>query len=371
MISFTPTEEQQMLVDTIRRYAQNDLQPTAHDHDEQEFIPHQTLLKGWEIGLLPANIPESYGGFGEYSALTNVLSYEELAMGDLASAIKLMVPALFAFPILWGGTEEQKARFLPLFCEDKPYPATAALIEPSVAFDPLELKTTARRDGDAFVLNGEKAYVPLADGAEWMIVYARDTETGETNGYLVEVGAAQTEGLSLQRREKLMGIRALETYRLSLNEVRLPADAKLGGEDGYPFQCILDHSHVGLAAMAVGVARASHEYALEYAKQRVQFGKPIATKQAVAFMLAESRIEVDGTRMMVWNAAWQIDSHQPDPEIIKAAYLARHYADKAVLFVTDNGVQTLGGYGFIRDYPVERYLRNGRGFPMFTGLVLA
>jgi alkylation response protein AidB-like acyl-CoA dehydrogenase len=110
---------------------------------------------------------------------------------------------------------------------------------------------------------------------------------------------------------------------------------------------------------------------LEYAKQRVQFGKPIATKQAIAFMLAESRIEVDSARMMVWDAAWQIDTHQPEAEITKAAYLARHYADKAVLFVTDNGVQTLGGYGFIRDYPVERYLRNGRGFPTFTGLVLA
>lgn len=369
MISFTPTEEQEMLVNTIRRYAENDLQKAAHENDERSAIPHDLILKGWEIGLLPASIPEEYGGFGAYSAVTNVLAYEELAYGDLSAAMKLMVPSLFAYPILWGGTEEQKARFLPLFCEEKPYPATAALLEYRLNFDPLEPSTTATRDGNAYVLNGEKAYVPLADGAEWVLVYARDTETGKVDGYLVETGAA--EGFKVCDREKLMGVRALETYRISLSNVRVEAENKLGGEGGFSFQHILDHSHVGLAAMAVGLARASHEYALQYAKNRVQFGKPIATKQAIAFMLAESRIEVDAARLMAWEAAWQIDAGKPADEITKAAYLARHYADKAVLFVTDNGVQILGGYGFIREYPVERYLRNGRGFPTFTGLVVA
>jgi alkylation response protein AidB-like acyl-CoA dehydrogenase len=365
MISFTPSEEQQMLVDAIRRYAENDLQKNAHLTDEQSFIPHETILKGWEIGILPANIPDDLGGFGEYSAVTNVMAYEELAFGDLSAAIKVMVPSLFALPILWGGSEEQKAQFLPRFADEKPYPASAAFIEPKYFFDPCAMETTATRQGDSIVLNGEKAYVPLADGAEWMLVYARDTESGQTHAYLVEVKVA--EGLSIVEREKLMGLRALDTYRVKLNNLKVSAHAQLATD----FSLILDHAHLGAAAMAVGVARASHEYALSYAKQRIQFGKPIATKQAVAFMLAEGRIEVDAARLMVWEAAWQIDAGKPAAEISKAAYLAKQYADKAALFVTDSGVQTLGGHGFIREYPVERYLRNARGFAAFTGLILA
>ena len=331
--------------------------------------PHELTLKGWELGLLPASIPEEWGGFGEYSAVTNVLALEELAYGDLSAALKVLVPSLFAYPILWGGTEEQKARFLPLFCEEKPYPTTAALIEASVLFDPFNMQTTATQDGDNYFLNGTKAYVPLADGAEWIIVYARDSETGQVDGYLVEVGAV--EGFEIAAREKLMGLRALDMHRINLNNVRVDVGCKLGGEQGASFQQIVDHSHVGLAAMAVGVARASHEYALAYAKDRHQFGKPIATKQAIAFLLAECRVEIDSARILAWEAAWEIDEGKPAADITKAAYLARQFADQTVLFVTDNGVQILGGHGFIREHPVERYLRNGRGFPTFTGLALA
>ena len=369
MLSFTPTEEQQMLINTVRRFAENDLQKGAHERDELGSTPHELMLKGWELGLLPASIPEEWGGFGEYSAVSNVLALEELAFGDLSAAMKVLVPSLFAYPILWGGTDEQKARFLPLFCEEKPYPATAALIEPNVLFDPLDMQTTATREDDCYVLNGTKAYVPLADGAEWITVYAQDVESGQIDGFLVEAGAV--EGLEIAAREKLMGLRALDSHRVNLTNVRVDAACKLGGEEGASFQHILNHSHVGLAAMAVGVARASLEYSLQYARERVQFGKPIATKQAIAFLLAECRVEIDGARLLAWEAAWQIDKGNPTEEITQAAYLARQYADQMVLFVTDNGVQVLGGHGFIRDHPVERYLRNGRGFPVFTGLALA
>ena len=365
MLSFTPTDEQQMLIKTVRRYAENDLQPGAHERDELGSTPHELILKGWELGLLPASIPEAWGGFGDYSAVTNVLALEELAFGDLSAAMKLLVPGLFAYPILWGGRDEQKARFLPLFCEEKPYPATAALTEPNVLFDPLNMMTTATREDECYILNGTKAYVPLADGAEWIIVYARDAESGHIDGYLVETRAA--EGFEIAAREKLMGLRALDVHRINLNNVRVDSGCRLGAS----FQQILDHSHVALAAMAVGVARASHEYALAYAKERKQFGKPIATKQAIAFLLAECRVEIDGARLLAWEAAWQIDARKSPEAITHAAYLARQYADQMVLFVTDNGVQALGGHGFIREHPVERYLRNGRGFPAFTGMALA
>jgi acyl-CoA dehydrogenase len=362
MVSFTPTQEQDMLVTAIRRYAENNLQKYAHENDETGTIPHELLLKGWEIGLLPASIPEDYGGFGDHSAVTNVLALEELAYGDLSAAMKLMVPALFAYPIQFFGTEEQKARFLPLFCEEKPYPATAALVEPCALFDPHDLNTTAMLDGDVYLLNGEKTMVPLAQGSEWMLIYAREDDA--IGGFLVETAS---EGVQIQGREKLMGLNALETYRVIFNQVRVPLENKLPELD---YQKLLNHSNIALAALAVGVARASHEYALNYAKNRVQFGKPIATKQAIAFMLAEGRIEVDSAHLLVLDAAWQLDAGKSAEEITKAAYLARHYADKAVLFVTDCGVQILGGYGFIREYPVERYLRNGRGFPAFTGLAI-
>lgn len=365
MISFTPTEEQQMLTDAVKRYAENELAKNAHEHDEREAIPPDVMLKGWEIGLLPASIPEEFGGFGEYSPLTNVLAYEELAYGDLAGAMKLMVPANFAYPVMKFGTDAQKARFLPLFCEEKPYPATAAFVEPRIQFDPNEMHTTFTQNGDTFVINGEKAYVPLADGAEWMLVYARDDESGQTTAFMVEVGA--TDGLSINGREKLMGVRGLETYRVAFNNASVPAENKLDIKLGR----ILSHSNMALAALGTGLAKASYDYALDYAKNRVQFGKPIATKQAIAFLLAECRIEIDALRLLAWEAAWQMEAGKPTADIIKAAYLAKQYADKATLFVTDSGVQILGGHGFIREYPQERYLRNARGFPMFTGLVLA
>lgn len=369
MISFTPTEEQEMLISAVRKYAENDLRKNAHEHDENSAIPHNVMLKGWEIGLIPASLPEAFGGFGEHSAVTNVLALEELAYGDLAGAMKLMTPGLFAYPVHFSGTEDQKARFLPLFAEEKPYPATAALLEPSITFDPFALKTTATVESDCIVLNGEKAYVPLADGAEWMIVYARNTETGRQDGYLVE--SKQVEGLTLQGREKLMGVRGLETYRVKLNNVRIPTENRLGGAEGTNYDRIISHMNVALSALATGVARASFEFARDYAKGRIQFGKPIATKQAIAFLIAECAIEVDSMRLLTWEAAWQIDAGKPEAEIQKAAYLARQYADKAVLTITDAGVQILGGHGFIREYPQERFLRNGRGFPMFTGLAIA
>lgn len=368
MASFSFSEDQEMLVDALRKYAANHLAKNAHEHDEESFIPHEVILKGWEIGLLPASLPEAYGGFGDYSAITNAIALEELAYGDMAGAMKLMTPALFAYPVLFYGTEEQKARFLPMFAEEKPYPVTAALVEPRLDFDPHDLQSSASPDGDGFILNGVKAYVPLAEGAEWVLVYARHSESGSIDGYLVET--SQVEGFSIEQREKLMGLRGLECFRLKLNNVRVDAGCRLGGEAGSDYARLLAHSDVALTALATGVARASYEYARDYAKSRVQFGKAIATKQAVAFMLAEAAIEVDSMRLMAWEAAWQIDNNSPTPALQQSAALARHYANDAALKVADIGVQTLGGHGFIREHPVERYLRNMRGLPMFTGLAL-
>lgn len=364
MVSFTPTEDQQLLIDTINRYAINDVRTVAHEADEASAPPLNVVKTGWQMGLVPSAIPEKLGGFGELSAITGVLAAEELAFGDLSVAMHVLTPALFAYPVILFGTAEQRESLLPAFLEENLTPVTAALLEPGVFFDPNELKTIATVKGDTVKLIGSKAYVPLAEDAQWMLVYARDSEAGRVDAYIVEKGTA---GVQIEKREQLMGLRALPTYRVNFNDVTLDVSARLGGAVGINYQVIRDRSNVALAALAVGVARASYEYALEYARQRIQFGKPIAQNQSIAFMLAEMAFDIDAARLMAWEAAWKIDQGE---DATHEAYLARKFANDMALKVTDSGVQILGGYGFIREYPAERWLRNGRGFPTFDGLAL-
>jgi alkylation response protein AidB-like acyl-CoA dehydrogenase len=212
------------------------------------------------------------------------------------------------------------------------------------------------------VLNGEKCYVPLAADADPLLVYA--AEKGNTQGFIVEKG---TKGLEIGEREKNMGIKALATYELSLKNCRVPKENRLGGEKGCDFVRIMNCSQAALSAMAVGVARAAFEYSRDYAKERVAFGEPIAARQAIAFMLAEMAIEIDATRLMVWEAAWKLDRNEAD---CKEASVVKMYADDMVLMVTDRAVQILGGHGYIRDHPVELWLRNGRGFATFDGMAI-
>jgi acyl-CoA dehydrogenase len=364
MVSFTPTEDQQLLIDTIRRYAEKDIRPAAHEADEASEPPLDVVRTGWQIGLVPSSIPEELGGFGELSAVTGVLAAEELAYGDLSVAMHVLTPALFAYPVVLFGTAEQRESLLPMFLEETLAPATAALLEPGIFFDPNELKTKATLQGDQITISGVKAYVPLAAEARSMLVYAQDSESGRVDAYVVDKDAP---GVVIVEREKLMGLRALPTYRVQFDHVAMNASAKLGGAVGINYQVIRDRSNVALAALAVGVARASYEYAREYSKQRVQFGKPIAQNQSIAFLLAEMAMDIDAARLMAWEAAWRIDQGE---QARREAYLARTFANDMALKVTDSGLQVLGGYGFIREYPAERWLRNGRGFPTFDGLAM-
>ena len=364
MVAFTPTEEQEQLIDIIKRFAANDIRPVAHEADENERVPAAVIKTGWDIGLVQAAVPEDLGGLGEMSVVTGVLAAEALAYGDLATALQIMTPALFAYPVILYGTAEQREHYLPLFLDEQLPHLSAALLEPGVFFDAHALRTTATVQGDKVIINGEKAYVPLAARAALMLVYARDSESGKVDAYLLETS---TQGVTVGQREQLMGIRALPTYRVSFSNAQVDLNCRLGGVVGSNYDKLLDRSRVALAALAVGVASAAAEYARDYAKQRVQFGVPIAQKQAIAFMLAEMAIEVDAARLLVWEAAWKLDQGE---DVTKEAYLAKQYADKAAMFVADSAVQTLGGYGFIREYPAERWLRNARGFTTFHGLAM-
>ncbi len=364
MYSFEPSEEQQMLVEAVGKYAVNDLRPAAHDAEESREFPKKLVGKGWELGLLQASIPEAYGGFGERSAVTGVLAVEEMAFGDLAGALAVMTPSLFATPILLAGSEEQKKEYLPKVIEGDWVPYTAALIEYAFDFDPNALKTTAALAGDEYVLNGEKAFVLFAKDAEAMIVYA--SLEGKTQGFIVSKAAA---GLSVgEEREKLMGLNALPLYRVKLDNVKVPASNRLGGASGHDFEPILASMRLASASAAVGVAKASFEYSKNYAKEREAFGVKIAQKQAIAFMLAEMATEIEAIRLLTWEAAWMLDNGKEDA--FKQAYLAATGAADMAMMVTDRGVQILGGHGYIREHPVELWMRNGRGFAMLVGLAI-
>jgi alkylation response protein AidB-like acyl-CoA dehydrogenase len=364
MYSFEPNEEQKMLLEAVGRYAANDLRPAGHDADEEGVLPEKVVSKGWELGVLQASVPEAYGGFGERSAVTGVLAAEEMAYGDLAGTLAVNVPSLFVTPILLVGTEEQKQEFIPPAIELDWLPYTAALIEYALDFDPLELKTTARADGDSYVLDGEKAFVPFAKDAKAMIVYAN--LEGNTQGFIVTKGVA---GLSVgEEAEKLMSLNAMPTYRVKLEGVKVARANRLGGEDGHDFQPILAAMRLALAAMAVGVAKAAFEYSKDYAKEREVFGVKVAQKQSIAFMLAEMATEIEAIRMLTWEAAWKLDAGVEDA--FKEAYLAATGAADMAMMVTDRAVQILGGYGYIREYPVEMWMRNGRGFATLIGLAI-
>lgn len=364
MYSFEPSEEQQMLVDAVGKYAINDLRPAAHEAEESREFPRKLVSKGWELGLLQASTPEAYGGFGERSAVTCALAVEEMAFGDLAGALAVMTPSLFATPILLAGSEEQKQEYLPRVIEGDWAPYTAALIEYRFDFDPNALKTTAKASAGDYILNGEKAFVPFAKDAEAMIVYA-DLD-GITQGFIVPKNSA---GLTISNeRENLMGLNALPMYRVKLDTVKVPASNRLGGASGHNFELVLASMRIASASAAVGVAKASFEYAKNYAKEREAFGVKIAQKQAIAFMLAEMATEIEAMRLLTWEAAWKLDNQKDDAAT--EAYLAYTGAADMAMMVTDRGVQILGGHGYIREHPVELFMRNGRGFAMLVGLAI-
>jgi acyl-CoA dehydrogenase len=364
MYSFDPTEEQQMLIDAVNKYAMNDLRIAAREAEESRELPKKLVSKGWELGLLQASVPEAYGGFGERSAVTGVLAVEEMAFGDLAGTLAVMTPSLFATPIMLAGTEEQKNEYLPKIIEGDWVPYTAALIEYAIDFDPLDLKTTATLKGEEYVLNGEKAFVPFAKGAEKILVYANFD--GRTQGFIIPEDAA---GLTVvDEREKLMSLNALPMYRVKLDNVKVPVSNQLGGTSGTDFGLILASMHIATASAAIGVANAAFEYSKDYAKERDVFGVKVAQKQAIAFMLAEMRTEIEAIRLLTWEAAWKLDQGHPDA--VTEAYLAFTGAVDMVMMVTDRAVQILGGHGYIREHPVEMWMRNGRGFATFTGLAI-
>jgi alkylation response protein AidB-like acyl-CoA dehydrogenase len=350
------------------KFGQEELAKAARECDEKAELPEDVLDKVWELGVAATNIPEAYGGYGmERSAVTGAIMAEELGAGDVSLALGAMSPLLMSIPVLEFGTEDQKKEWLPKFCGEKFYNATAALMEPRVTFDATDLFTTVEIASDKLVLNGHKCMVPLADKAEQILVYAttaKGSGPASVEAVIVDKGAA---GMTVGERQMYQGLRPLPLFPVTFKDCEVPVERRLGGNSGINYMRLLNLSRATLSAMAVGVARASHGYALNYAKEREAFGEPIASRQAIAFMLAESAMEIDGCRLLAWRAAWRLDKNQ---DATRDATLARTYVAEQTMKIADYGVQILGGHGYIREHPQELYFRNGRAFSTIEGLAM-
>lgn len=361
MYGFEPSDEQRMLMEAAHRLAENDLRPAAHEADEEEQLPQVLIDRGWELGLLQASIPEEYGGFGERSAVSSVLAVEELAWGDLAAALAIMVPSSYALPIALAGNDDLKERLLPPVLGGQWKPFAAAFIEPQYDFYPGDMQTQAALDGANYLLSGTKFMVPYADKAPAFLVFA--SFDGRLAAFHVPSDA---EGVTVSDRVPVLGIGALPLYQVEFEEVRIPSSDRIGDSET-DFDLLLASAQVASSALAVGLSKAAYEYSLEYAKDREAFGVPIAQKQSIAFMLAEMATEIESVRLLVWEAAWKLDQGLAASH---SAYLALTGASDMAMMVTDRAVQILGGHGYIREHPVERWMRNGRGVGTFVGMTM-
>jgi acyl-CoA dehydrogenase len=358
MIAFGPTEEQDLIRQTVHEFAEGELREIARPSDEKRELPDELLQKSWELGLVAGAIPESYGGGGiGRSPVTNALVLEELGWGDVPLAAAMMTPALFVQPIMDFGTDAQKQALLPLFTTSKFHAASLAVLEPSFTFDAGNLRTVAEPKGAGFTLTGTKRLVPLAASASHLLVVARGARKGLAGleAFIVPRDAA---GMTITSEpERTLGFQCLPRYTVALDRVEVSADARLGGDKGIDGARLVNSMRAASCALAVGLARGVMELAIPYAKDRVAFEQPIAQKQAIAFMLAEMQIEVNSMRHLVWKAASQLENGL---DATRATTLAQTYVTRETMKIADNGLQIFGGHGFIREYPVEMWYRNAR-----------
>jgi len=361
MLSFGMSKEQKMIKDEVANLIKGVVADNADEMDKTSEIPADSIQKGWELGASVTGVPEAYGGFGmEDSPITTAIILEELAYGDMAYALAVTAPSLMISPILSMGTKEQKDKYLPLLCKEAFSPCSLAISEPHFLADPVDLKTSADKKNGSYILNGEKCFVPVAETSSHIMVAA--SMAGENNLFIV---SRDNPGLKVNEKERNLGLYSLETYEVTLENCEIPAEDRLGGDSGCDYDKFLQKCRIGMTAIGAGVARASFEFARDYAKERVQFGEPIVNRQSVSFMIAEMAYEVDAIRLMAWQAASKLEAGK---DAARESYLAKVYAGEMTMKVTDCGVQLLGGHGYTREYPVEKFYRNGRGISILEGL---
>jgi acyl-CoA dehydrogenase len=363
-ISFALSDEQRALRELARDFAAKEIRPVAADYDERSHHPADVITKAHEVGLMNPHIPEEYGGPG-LSAFEQILIGEELAWGCSGIATSIVANILGSLPVLIAGSDEQKREWLSPLLEE-PLLCSFALTEPGAGSDVSAIQTTAElRDGD-YILNGSKMFITNAGEAAWFVVFASTDREAGHRGLSAFMVPAGSEGVVVEEHLDKLGQRATDTSALAFHEARVPAANRLG-EEGEGFKIAmrtLDLTRPGTAAGAVGVARAAFEYAVEYSKSRVQFGQAIAINQGVNFLVADMAAEIEAARLLTWQAAWLIDEGQR--ATLYSSFAKRFSADTAMKVTTD-AVQIFGGYGYMKEYPVEKLMRDAKLFQIYEG----
>ncbi len=363
MVDFTLTDEQTALREMAHDFAEKEIRPVAWEYDKDGTWPQAILEKAWELGLMNAHVEERYGGPG-VSYLEGAIIEEELCWGCSGIGTSIGANGLATAPLALGGSESLKEKYFGMLTE-APIFASFCLTEPDAGSDVSGMRTTATRKGDKWVINGSKCFITNGSHASFFTVYAKtDKEKGHRGISCFLVPKDDT--VTVDKKEDKMGQRASNTATITFNDTEVPADHLIGEENkGFKVAMMtLDRTRPGVAAMAVGIARAAFGHATEYSKERVQFGVPIAMHQAIQFMIADMATKVHLSRIATWNSAVLLD--QGKRNTLESSHAKRFAADTAMEVSTD-AVQVYGGYGFIKDYPVEKLMRDAKIMQLYEG----
>jgi acyl-CoA dehydrogenase len=363
VVDFTLTDEQKDLREMAHAFAEKDMRKVAAEFDKDGTWPQEIIEKAWEIGLMNTHTPEQYGGPG-LDYLSGCLIEEELGWGCSGIGTSLAANGLASAPVALGGSEEVKKEYLGMLTEE-PKLASFCLTEPDAGSDVSGMKTTATKKGDKWVINGSKCFITNGQYADWYTVYAKTDKEAGHRGISAFV-VPRDETVAIDKKEDKMGQRASNTATVTFNETEIPEGNLLGEENkGFKLAMMtLDRTRPGVAAMAVGIARAAFEHACEYSKERQQFGMPIAMHQAVAFMIADMATKVEAARLLTWQSAALLDNGLRNT---LAASHAKRFAADSAMEVTTDAVQVFGGYGFIKEYPVEKLMRDAKIMQLYEG----
>lgn len=364
MVNFDPTPEQEALREMVRKFSANEIRPRAAEWDRDGVFPLELFRKAFDLGLMTGFIPEIHGGQG-LTMLDTCILEEEISWGCCGVATSMNTNALALGPILLAGTVEQKRLFVEPFATEFRF-ASFCLTEPGAGSDAGGIATTARREGDGYVLDGRKCFITNGAHASQYTVFASTDRSRGHRGLSAFVVPRETPGVSSGKKEDKMGQRASETCDVLFEEVRVPEANRLGAEgEGFKIAMrTIDYARAAVAAMAVGVARAAYEHAVEYGRQRIQFGQPIAMNQAIYFLLADMATDIEAARLLTWKAAWIADQGKRNTK--EASFAKAFAADLAMRAATD-AVQIFGGYGYMKDYPVEKLMRDAKLLQIFEG----
>ncbi len=364
MLSFTLTEEQAMIRDMARNFAKKELLPKAEHYDQSDEYPWPIIKKAQKAGLLSSNVPVDYGGPG-LGVLEECLINEELAWACSGIQTAIMLNNLAAWPILLAGNEQQKERYLPRLTEGGQL-AAYGLTEPAAGSDVAGILSTAVRQGDEYVLNGTKTWITNAPVASFSIIFAKTDPEARHRGMSAFILEHNWPGVILSKPIPKMGQHAAWTGEIVMEDVRVPAENRLGAEgEGFLIAMkVFDRSRPPVAAAAVGVARRALDEAVRYAQERQAFGKPIAALQAISFMLADMAMNIEAAEHLVRHAAWLVDNGQSN---VKEAAIAKAFAADMCMKATTDAVQIFGGYGYSREYPVEKLMRDAKIYQIYEG----